>query len=88
MGVNNLWQLLMPVGRRINIESLEGKTLAVDVSICTTTPSGRTSTTASLVASMSARAEKRKSLPPSPSVSVLMLPPWLWGAVPDAPPAA
>jgi DNA excision repair protein ERCC-5 len=33
MGVNNLWQLLSPVGRRINVESLERKILAVDVSI-------------------------------------------------------
>ena len=25
MGVNNLWQLLLPVGRRVNVESLERK---------------------------------------------------------------
>jgi len=33
MGVNNLWQLLSPAGRRINVETLSRKTLAVDVSI-------------------------------------------------------
>ncbi|EWM28048.1 dna repair enzyme [Nannochloropsis gaditana] len=33
MGVHNLWQLLLPVGRRVNVESLERKTLAIDVSI-------------------------------------------------------
>ncbi|KAG5186038.1 XPG N-terminal domain-containing protein, partial [Tribonema minus] len=33
MGVNNLWKLLSPAGRRISIETLERKTLAVDVSI-------------------------------------------------------
>jgi len=33
MGVQNLWKLLSPVGRRINVESLARKTLAVDVSI-------------------------------------------------------
>ncbi|EKU20498.1 DNA excision repair protein ERCC-5, partial [Nannochloropsis gaditana CCMP526] len=32
-GVHNLWQLLLPVGRRVNVESLERKTLAIDVSI-------------------------------------------------------
>ena len=33
MGVANLWKLLMPIGRRINIETLEHKTLAIDMSI-------------------------------------------------------
>jgi DNA excision repair protein ERCC-5 len=33
MGVHNLWQLLAPVGRRVSIETLEGKTLAVDMSV-------------------------------------------------------
>ena len=33
MGVRGLWQLLAAVGRRISIESLEGKILAIDVSI-------------------------------------------------------
>jgi DNA excision repair protein ERCC-5 len=33
MGVKDLWQLLSPVGRRVSIETLEGKTLAIDVSI-------------------------------------------------------
>ncbi|XP_046852189.1 DNA excision repair protein ERCC-5-like isoform X2 [Xenia sp. Carnegie-2017] len=33
MGVNGLWKLLEPVGRSINMESLENKTLAVDVSL-------------------------------------------------------
>ena len=29
MGVKSLWQLLEPVGKRINIEALQGKKLAV-----------------------------------------------------------
>jgi DNA excision repair protein ERCC-5 len=33
MGVHGLWKLLEPVGRRVSIETLERKTLAVDVSI-------------------------------------------------------
>jgi DNA excision repair protein ERCC-5 len=33
MGVKDLWQLLAPIGRRVSIETLEGKTLAIDVSI-------------------------------------------------------
>jgi DNA excision repair protein ERCC-5 len=33
MGVHGLWTLLGPVGRRVSIETLERKTLAVDVSI-------------------------------------------------------
>jgi DNA excision repair protein ERCC-5 len=33
MGVKNLWQLLSPVGRKISLETLRGKVLAVDVSI-------------------------------------------------------
>jgi len=33
MGVKGLWQLLLPIGRRISIETLEGKVLAVDASI-------------------------------------------------------
>lgn len=33
MGVQNLWVLLAPVGRQIEIESLAGKVLAVDASI-------------------------------------------------------
>jgi 5'-3' exonuclease len=33
MGVKGLWRLLLPIGRRISIESLEGKILAVDASI-------------------------------------------------------
>ena len=33
MGVKDLWQLLSPVGRRVNIESLQGKTLAIDMSV-------------------------------------------------------
>lgn len=33
MGVKGLWELLSPVGRRINIETLEGKILAIDISI-------------------------------------------------------
>lgn len=30
MGVKDLWQLVSPVGRRVSLESLEGKTLAID----------------------------------------------------------
>ena len=33
MGVKGLWRLLMPIGRRISIETLEGKILAIDASI-------------------------------------------------------
>jgi DNA excision repair protein ERCC-5 len=33
MGVKGLWRLLLPIGRRISIETLEGKILAVDASI-------------------------------------------------------
>ena len=33
MGVNGLWQLLLPIGRRVSIETLEGKVLAIDASI-------------------------------------------------------
>ena len=33
MGVKGLWRLLMPIGRRISIETLEGKVLAIDASI-------------------------------------------------------
>jgi DNA excision repair protein ERCC-5 len=33
MGVKDLWQLVAPIGRRVSIETLEGKTLAIDVSI-------------------------------------------------------
>jgi DNA excision repair protein ERCC-5 len=33
MGVNNLWQVLRPLGRRVGIDALEGKILAIDVSI-------------------------------------------------------
>lgn len=33
MGVKGLWQLLLPIGRRISIETLEGHVLAVDASI-------------------------------------------------------
>lgn len=33
MGVQNLWVLLAPVGRQIEIESLAGQVLAVDASI-------------------------------------------------------
>lgn len=33
MGVKGLWQLLLPTGRRISIETLQGKKLAIDASI-------------------------------------------------------
>jgi DNA excision repair protein ERCC-5 len=33
MGVKGLWQLLLPTGRRISIETLQGKRLAIDASI-------------------------------------------------------
>ena len=33
MGVKGLWRLLLPIGRRISIETLEGKVLAIDASI-------------------------------------------------------
>lgn len=33
MGVKDLWRLLAPIGRRVSIETLEGKALAVDMSI-------------------------------------------------------
>ena len=33
MGVRGLWRLLLPIGRRISLESLEGQTLAIDASI-------------------------------------------------------
>lgn len=33
MGVKGLWRLLLPIGRRISIETLEGKRLAIDASI-------------------------------------------------------
>jgi DNA excision repair protein ERCC-5 len=33
MGVKDLWQLLAPVGRRVSIETLDGKALAIDMSI-------------------------------------------------------
>ena len=33
MGVNGLWRLLLPIGRRISVETLEGRTLAIDASI-------------------------------------------------------
>jgi DNA excision repair protein ERCC-5 len=33
MGVKDLWQLLAPCGRRVSIETLAGKTLAIDASI-------------------------------------------------------
>lgn len=33
MGVKGLWKLLLPIGRRISIETLAGKTLAIDASI-------------------------------------------------------
>jgi len=33
MGVKGLWRLLLPIGRRISVETLEGRTLAIDASI-------------------------------------------------------
>lgn len=33
MGVKGLWRLLLPIGRRISIETLHGKILAIDASI-------------------------------------------------------
>lgn len=33
MGVKDLWQLLAPIGRRVSIETLEGKILAIDASV-------------------------------------------------------
>ena len=33
MGVKGLWKLLLPIGRRISLETLEGKILAIDASI-------------------------------------------------------
>jgi 5'-3' exonuclease len=33
MGVKGLWRLLLPIGRRISIETLQGKILAIDASI-------------------------------------------------------
>jgi 5'-3' exonuclease len=33
MGVKDLWQLLAPIGRRVSIETLDGKALAIDMSI-------------------------------------------------------
>lgn len=33
MGVKDLWQLLAPIGRRVSVETLEGKTFAIDMSI-------------------------------------------------------
>jgi len=33
MGVKGLWRLLLPIGRRISVETLEGKVLAIDASI-------------------------------------------------------
>ena len=33
MGVRGLWRLLLPIGRKISIETLEGKILAIDASI-------------------------------------------------------
>jgi XPG N-terminal domain len=33
MGVHNLWELLSPCGRRVHIDTLEGRVLAVDISI-------------------------------------------------------
>ena len=31
--MKDLWQLISPVGRRVSVETLEGKTLAIDMSI-------------------------------------------------------
>ena len=33
MGVKGLWRLLLPIGRRISIETLSGQVLAIDASI-------------------------------------------------------
>ena len=33
MGVKGLWKLMLPIGRRISIETLSGQTLAIDASI-------------------------------------------------------
>ena len=33
MGVQDLWTLVQPIGRNISIETLAGKTLAIDMSI-------------------------------------------------------
>ena len=33
MGVNGLWELLAPVGRKVSVETLNGKVLAIDASI-------------------------------------------------------
>ena len=33
MGVHGLWELLSPSGRRVDIATLQGQTLAIDVSI-------------------------------------------------------
>jgi DNA excision repair protein ERCC-5 len=33
MGVKGLWKLISPVGRRISLETLDGKVLAVDISV-------------------------------------------------------
>jgi DNA excision repair protein ERCC-5 len=33
MGVHNLWELLAPCGRHVSIETLEGKVMAIDVSL-------------------------------------------------------
>ena len=33
MGVKGLWKLLQPCGRRVSIETIRGKTLAIDASI-------------------------------------------------------
>ena len=33
MGVKGLWELLAITGRRVSVETLAGKTLAIDVSI-------------------------------------------------------
>ena len=36
MGVTDLWTLVQPIGRYISIETLSGKTLAIDMSIWVT----------------------------------------------------
>lgn len=33
MGVKGLWDILAPAGRKVDIATLQGKTLAIDVSI-------------------------------------------------------